>query len=314
MKASATRPLLATIFLSPGEPRLRSGWRLLIHGLLLVVVGVALALPLLGLQLVGAFPALDVGGTGFIVFMSGLQAVDIVLATWIARRWLDRRSFVSLGFQRSPQAGPDLLFGIGLGGLLMGLIVLLEWSLGWLDFEGFAWQAQPPAEVFAGLAFFAVVFLAVGFYEELLFRGYQLQNLAEGTNVPLALFVTSAAFGLLHLGNPNATWVSALGIFLAGYFLAYGWVRTRQLWIPIGLHVGWNFFQGPIFGFPVSGLETFQLLRHSVNGPALVTGGAFGPEAGLIVVPAMALGAFLIWLWTLKRIDSPALTTETRSH
>ena len=114
--------------------------------------------------------------------------------------------------------------------------------------------------------------------------------------------ISSAVFGLLHLGNPNATWVSAAGIFFGGVFLAYGYIRTKQLWLPIGLHIGWNFFEGVGFGFPVSGLDVYALTRISVRGPALWTGGAFGPEAGLIVLPALALGAFfLIYLYAMRR-------------
>jgi hypothetical protein len=106
----------------------------------------------------------------------------------------------------------------------------------------------------------------------------------------------------LHLGNPNATWVSTLGIFLAGIFLAYGYIRTKQLWLPIGLHIGWNFFEGVGFGFPVSGLDDiYKLIRIEVTGPELWTGGAFGPEAGLIVIPALIVGGILIYLFTKNR-------------
>ena len=71
----------------------------------------------------------------------------------------------------------------------------------------------------------------------------------------------------------------------------------------MGLHLGWNFFEGTIFGFPVSGLETFRLLHHTITGPSLITGGEFGPEAGLIVLPAMVLGAGLIYLYTRGRLE-----------
>jgi hypothetical protein len=73
------------------------------------------------------------------------------------------------------------------------------------------------------------------------------------------------------------------------------------LWISIGLHIGWNFFEGPVFGFPVSGLETTALLIHSDTGPALITGGSFGPEAGFIVLPIMAIGAGLTYLYVQGR-------------
>ena len=146
-----------------------------------------------------------------------------------------------------------------------------------------------------------IVFILVGWNEELISRGYHLQTIASGTNLFWGVLISSSVFGLAHLGNPNATWISAAGILFAGIFLAYGLLRTGQLWLSIGLHIGWNFFEGPIFSFPVSGLSTFQLARITVHGPVLWTGGDFGPEAGLIVLPALVLGAGLIYLYTRER-------------
>jgi len=148
-----------------------------------------------------------------------------------------------------------------------------------------------------------VAFVFVGWNEELLSRGYHLQTIASGINLFWGVIISSAVFGLLHLGNPNATWVSAAGIFFAGLYLAYGYIRTKQLWLSIGLHIGWNFFEGVVFGFPVSGLDIYPLLRIKVHGPELWTGGAFGPEAGLIVLPSLILGALLIYLYTAKRLE-----------
>jgi hypothetical protein len=144
----------------------------------------------------------------------------------------------------------------------------------------------------------------VGWNEELLSRGYHLQTMASGTNLFWGVILSSAAFGIFHIQNPSANWVSTAGIFLAGVYLAYGYLRTRQLWLPIGLHIGWNFFEGVVFGFRVSGLNIYALTRITVHGPELWTGGAFGPEAGFIVLPALILGAFLIYLYTLRRRPS----------
>jgi hypothetical protein len=154
-----------------------------------------------------------------------------------------------------------------------------------------------------------LIFVIVGWQEELLSRGYHLQTLASGMNLVWGVLISSAVFGLLHLGNPNATWVSAAGIFFAGLFLALGFLRTGQLWLSIGLHIGWNFFEGIVFGFPVSGLTTFPLMRITVSGPTVWTGGAFGPEAGLIVLPAIAIGAGLILLYSRSRAG-PAASGE----
>jgi membrane protease YdiL (CAAX protease family) len=121
--------------------------------------------------------------------------------------------------------------------------------------------------------------------------------------------ISSAAFGLAHLTNPGATGAAAAGILGAGLFLAFGWARTRRLWLPIGLHLGWNLFEGPVFGFPVSGTSSFRLIHQTVDGPTAVTGGPFGPEAGLIILPALLLGTALVWVYThdRQRADSGPL-------
>jgi membrane protease YdiL (CAAX protease family) len=152
--------------------------------------------------------------------------------------------------------------------------------------------------VLSGLLGFAVV----GYQEELLSRGYHLQNIRDGMGLGWGLFLSSAIFALMHLGNPNVTWYTTLpGLLAAGYFLAFGWLRTRQLWLPIGLHIGWNFFEGTVFGFPVSGIDLLGLIRQTPTGPLSFTGGPFGPEAGLVLVPAMAVGVALVWLYTRGR-------------
>jgi membrane protease YdiL (CAAX protease family) len=180
----------------------------------------------------------------------------------------------------------------------MGLVLLLELLFGWTEFVGWAWQIDGPSKALSGLFSGLGAFILVGFSEEILSRGYHLQNLRDGLNLRWALFISSGIFAVLHAANPNSSWISTLGILLAGYFLAYGWLRTGQLWLSIGLHIGWNFFEGTVFGFPVSGLRSAGLIRHQVDGPELITGGAFGPEAGLIILPAMALGVLLIYLYT----------------
>ena len=115
------------------------------------------------------------------------------------------------------------------------------------------------------------------------------------------MVLSSPFLRLRHPANPYATWVSTAGIFFAGVYQSYGYIRTRQLWLPIGLHIGWNFFEGVVFGFPVSGLDIYALARIQVTGPVLWTGGEFGPEAGLILLPSLIVGSALIYLFTRNR-------------
>ena len=288
------RGCLAQIFLSPGDRRLRSGWRLLIHSLLLLIITLPLELATLFIPGTSA-------GLPFDLLSPLPSLLGITVATILARYMLDRRSFSSLGFKMDNRVVPDLLFGIVLSGLMMGMIFVAEWSLNWVTLSGTALDRFSMPTVIR-LTFEALwLYLCVGFSEELLSRGYHLQNLQEGSNTTLAVLVSSGIFGILHLSNPNATLVSTAGIFCAGVFLAYAYLRTQQLWLPIGVHIGWNFFEGTIFGFPVSGLSGFHLLEQTVTGPEWWTGGAFGPEAGLILLPVLLLGTVAISLYTRSR-------------
>jgi membrane protease YdiL (CAAX protease family) len=272
MQPKPERSVLAQIFLSPDEPRLRAGWRLLIQTFLMFVFGIIFG----GIAaLLGLLNLDSIGG-------QILNFLIITSSVYVARRWLDRRSFESLGLKLDWHTLLDILAGIGITLVQMGFIYVLMLGLGWLTFEGFAWEFDPLNVVIGNVIIFLIVFIFVGWNGELLSRGYHLQTIASGTNLFWGVIISSAVFGLLHLGNPNATWVSAAGIIFAGVFLAYGYIRTRQLWLPIGLHIGWNFFEGVGFGFPVSGLDTYKLIRITVQGPELWTGGAFGPQAGLI--------------------------------
>ncbi|HEX3073815.1 MAG TPA: CPBP family intramembrane glutamic endopeptidase, partial [Ignavibacteriales bacterium] len=141
--------------------------------------------------------------------------------------------------------------------------------------------------------------------------GYHLINITEGIYHPsigiqlavyFAVIISSSVFGIGHLGNPGATWVSTVNIILAGVLLAVGMVFTKQLGISIGLHISWNFFQGNIFGFAVSGTTVnFSLINIRTTGSELFTGGAFGPEAGLVGVFAMLMGIALILFYIKAR-------------
>jgi CAAX protease family protein len=298
-----SRTPLAQVFLSPDEPRLRAGWRLLIQSIFLLVLLSAITIPVvIAASLVGY----DVNTLPPLSWIDLIpMVIAITVSVWIARRLLDRRSFVSLGFRPDRRALLDVLVGFLITGVVMAMIFAIEAGVGWLRFDGWAWETASASQVARATVSGLLGFMFVGCYEELLFRGYHLQNIRDGMGLGWGLLLSSVIFAVSHLTNPNVTWYSTLlGLIAAGYFLAYGWVRTRQLWLSIGVHVGWNFFEGHIFGFPVSGIKVAGLIRHTPTGPTAITGGPFGPEAGLIILPAMAIGFGLIWLSTRRRLPA----------
>ncbi|HEY3477248.1 MAG TPA: type II CAAX endopeptidase family protein, partial [Anaerolineales bacterium] len=294
------KPFLQKIFLSPDQTRLRAGWRLLIQTVSLVLIGSCLIVPLFTVLFLldpSLLSSLLQLRPEYLLLGTIAEAIAVTASVFLARRFIDRQPIESLGLKVNNQALLDVLAGMGIALLQMGFLYVLMLGLGWLTFEGFAWEFDPVETVLSGVLIFFCIFILVGWSEELLSRGYHLQTIASGTNLFWAVIISSAVFSFLHFRNPSATWASTAGIFFAGIYLAYGYIRTRQLWLPIGLHIGWNFFEGVVFGFPVSGLDIYALTRITVQGPELWTGGAFGPEAGLIVLPSLVLGALLIYLY-----------------
>ncbi|MBL6981276.1 MAG: CPBP family intramembrane metalloprotease [Anaerolineales bacterium] len=286
---------IKSIFTNPDEGRLRAGWRLLAHFCIL-----AASLVAFGVIASPLFLWAERSGSSFLLLNVLVALAGITTSVIIARHFADKHSFVSLGLKLDSKALRDLFFGFALTAAIMGFIYLIEWVAGWLTFEGFAWDFQSPGHVIREVLIMLMVYVFVGWQEELISRGYWLQNLEEGINMDWAVFISSLFFSLAHYGNPGFAWAPLLGLLVSGYFLAYAYIRTRSLWLPIGLHIGWNFFEGTVFGFQVSGTESYRLILQSVRGPTLWTGGAFGPEAGLVLIPGLALGIAAIWWYTRK--------------
>ncbi len=253
-----------------------------------------------------------------------ISGIILIGSVYLAGRFVDRRSFADFGQVLSRKWWLELLFGLALGAGLMLVIFLIELAFGWVTItETFATRGL---DYPFGLAILGplVLFVAVGYYEELFSRGYQLTNMAEGLRflklgntgaVIIATIISSAIFGILHAGNPNATFISTLNISLAGVFLGLGYILTKNIAMPIGLHITWNFFQGNVFGFPVSGTNagpTFIAIEQ--GGPALWTGGQFGPEAGLMGISAMIVGSLLTWLYVRATYDHSGIKGEIADY
>lgn len=296
------RTLIDRVLFSHDERRLRAGWRLILHFFLLIIF-LVLFESLFSWLLTPILQGLPERTYFLIGQITSIFA--ITLSVWIARKFLDRRSFASLGLQLNAYAGKDLLVGFALPGLMMGLIFLGEWASGWLTLDGFSWEQQSWSQLFLETAAMFVVFIFVSWQEELVSRGYWLQNITDGSNLTWGMLISSSIFALGHLANPNVSLMGILGLVLGGLFFAYATTRTGQLWLAIGLHTGWNFFESTIFGFPVSGMSDVpKLILQTSTGSELITGGAFGPEAGLVLIPALALGTAFIYWYSRNRKNS----------
>lgn len=309
------------LFWNPVENRPRAGWRLLAQLALLAILLILTSLPLsLFRDHITRFDNDDNPIVADFIEVN-LKLICTIVSLALAGRFLDRRPFKNFGFALDGRWWRDFCFGLGFGVVLMVSIFGIEYAMGWVtitrffqtDFSSFA----------AGMLLYIGLFVSIGIQEETIYRGYWLRNIAEGLNFPrvgpkLALLISygisSCLFSLGHLGNPNASWVSTLGLVLLGLLLGLPYVLTGQLAISIGLHITWNFFQGNVFGFRVSGTgHGTSFIAIQQNGPDLWTGGAFGPEAGLIGLAVMFVVAGLIVFW-LKLTHGQLVWCKTLAH
>lgn len=151
-------------------------------------------------------------------------------------------------------------------------------------------------QLFLGL----ILMLLVAFTEELVFRGYILNNLMLSMNKWTALIFSAVLFALFHGSNPGLNFLALINIFLSGLLLGINYIFTKNLWYAIFLHFTWNFYQGSILGYKVSGLEIQSLLQQELTGNAFITGGDFGLE-GSVIVGLLSILTVLIMAWIYKR-------------
>ena len=330
---------MLNIFWNHNERRLRAGWRILVFGLVYFVLlsllpwlaalisnTVSDATGLTGkiadyVSATGNFPVAATAPdyltrlssyarmiAGRPLLLTGMALCGLI-ALWIVARFIDHRKLADFGFHLNRRWWLDFGFGCFLGAFLMAFIFIVELALGWVTIQHTFYSPLLP--FWASMGIGVLSYIGVGINEEIFARGYGLRNLAEGLCLPkvsprtafLASYVISSIlFGVFHLMNDNATWASTFFIMLIALLLGLGYVLTGELAMPIGIHMTWNFFQGYVFGFPVSGgASGNSVFAIQQGGPAVWTGGAFGPEAGLIGILATALGCILVVLWVRWR-------------
>jgi membrane protease YdiL (CAAX protease family) len=304
-------------------PRLHPFWRLLVFIVGAVVVSTAIAM-VIGIALSTAailngqnVEELDEAFTQRYGLWINLMVYPPLIAwLWFCRGALDRRSFWSMGLH-GRSSGRLLWQGALCGAVAIAFLSGLLWLTRSISFNG------PSPEAFeAGIAnsllmlgLYLFLFCAVGFVEELIFRGYVFQNLAAMLRPRTAMVIQAGMFALIHLGNAGIAasgtgaeaevarqtamqdaWRAMPGITLIGVFFALSYRKTGSLWFPIGFHIAWNFFLGCIFSLPVSGIPIFRLFDISPQGSTWLNGGTFGAEGSVLLLPIQ-----IAMIWLLSR-------------
>ena len=290
------------LFLAP-DRRLRPSWRFWISVVVFVFsAGFAGALAVVVRKAGHELGAEFVFRTAWLTFM--LLGFALLLYA------LDRvRGYVlrAMGLALDRAAVRDSIVGTALGGGMVAATVAVMAIVGRLEFK---WVGGGPRITLSILAL-AFLLAVAAMAEEVAFRGYPFQRLVEGIGAAGGILLLSVLFGALHLGNPHATVWGFLNTIGIGVFLAIAYLRTRSLWMPWGIHFGWNFTLGVGFGLPVSGLNDFAIaVQGTATGPLWLTGGSYGIEASLTATLVVAASFFVLLRLTPARAVPPAPVPE----
>jgi membrane protease YdiL (CAAX protease family) len=231
--------------------------------------------------------------------------ISFFALSWIFVRAVDQRDFSSLGLNLCPGWGRELTAGLAIGAalqlLVLGILIATH-SIHYSVAGGYDLHFW--LRVAANVSLFAIA----GTVEELAFRGYALKWLMWSVGTPAALVILGIFFGVAHGLNPGATFFSTLNTALAGILLAVPYVRTRSMWMQIGVHWSWNLVMATVVSLPVSGLNFGpHLFITSDSGPHWLTGGTYGPEGGAVVTIVSVIG--IGWLVS-TRLLKPSPSTQ----
>ncbi|WP_298425275.1 CPBP family intramembrane glutamic endopeptidase [uncultured Kordia sp.] len=224
------------------------------------------------------------------------QFIGTLLAIFIFTKFVDKTSFISIGLHLKHRT-IDIIAGFFLGILIM---VIGCFSLFYLHEIELNYNTHINK---SAIAYSFIFYTFVAFMEEVLCRGYVLGQLLNVYDKYLSLIITSIFFAALHMFNPNIGTIPLLNLFLAGVLLGITYIHTKNLWFPIALHLSWNFFQGPIFGFGVSGFSSYSIVEQVRTKDNYINGGHFGFEGSLLGSLLMLISIFIIdWYYRRKTV------------
>ena len=308
-RINPTRHIMYTIFFND-QGLLRSGWRALIFLLAFIFINIFFgvlaktALTQFGIDA-------PIGSVTFLLVNDAISLILSLLLGWLLGKRIEHLPFKTLGASFSRGWPKHFALGSLLGAATLGIAVLMAVIIGGLRFE--LNSAGGNAILISLLASLGIFALASAF-EEAFFRGYILQTFARSGLAWLAILLTSLAFGVAHLRNPNANTIGALNTVLAGIWLSVAYLKTRDLWFVWGVHLMWNFVQGAIFGVEVSGMTeitTAPLFKEIDTGPAWLTGETYGIEGGVLCTLALLISTLFIYFMPGVKPDEELLALNT---
>ncbi len=235
-----------------------------------------------------------------LLLISLFSFLFISLLVFFRVKVIEKRSLSFIGFNKNNWI-KKYLFGFLIGIIMMSIIVLILLPFGYISIEKSPIQPIGVASL-SSILVILIGWIIQGATEEILIRGWLLDVLITKYNIGFGLLISSTLFGVLHLANPNVNYIAVINIILVGIFYGIYVIKTNDLWAVCGMHSAWNFAQGNIFGFDVSGISVSigSLIDLNLIGNDFITGGIFGPEAG-IVATFVLLVSIMVLLFIDKK-------------
>ena len=209
----------------------------------------------------------------------------------------------NMGLKSIKKHSKELVYGLGLGGLSITFVFIFIVATG--NAKVTSWTPSFSWDTFLYL----ILYSSVGFAEEILGRGYIISVMKQTRNIPLMVGVSAVIFSLMHIFNSSFSLIPFINIVLIGVVFALMYIWSGNLWMCIGYHIAWNYFQGNVFGFPVSGMESKGIITTIYSENNIINGGGFGPEGGLAVT-AIIIAGLLFVRWYYKGKISTFLEVE----
>ncbi len=289
--------------------RLRSGWRFtvfLFSFFLLSLPAQILTIAVVGRQ--------EQKTMLLVVASSAVSSAISIGLGWIYGKAFENVPIKALGILPTKGWMRHFCFGCLLGFLTLTTAVLISFAFGGLRLES---NQNLQLQMFWTITTLFGVFFIAALSEETLFRGYMLQTFCRSNLAWFGILSSSVLFASAHNMNPNASWLSFLNTFIAGIWLCIAYLKTRNLWFPLGIHISWNWFQGCFFGINVSGFDEFSansIFKVIEKGNPLIGGGDYGIEGGIACTASLIISTFAVHFLPTPKADEELLKFSTEKY
>lgn len=282
----------------------RSGWKIFLVFLLTYALSFTISL-VIGMVLGLAFLTLGDGALPFesesiqnilngdlgLMISTSLSNAIIILSCIVIWKIFEKKKVSEMGLTNFKKGYKEFISGLLFGAIAISIVAIILLLMGNVRLVNSVSKPQLSVALLEGL----ILFIFVGFGEEILGRAYIMSVLKQTRNKWIVLIISSVIFAILHLGNNGISILAFINLFLVGLLFGYMFMKSKNIWMSIGYHITWNYFQGYIWGFQVSGITTSGLYKIENINNNIINGGLFGPEGGLIVTIVTCIAFYIVY-------------------